>query len=444
MKCDDVYKLNLNENQFRLDYQMKVKENIDWSNHDFSVYVESHEETTELIDKISEKFSVGRDNIYLTNGIDECLIAIAFGIYRLKGRIAITECTYSGFEIALSYVAGIWGEEISDKICWISVDNLDTNIDRVLEQIKGQEISAFYSCNPHNPIGSVWTGGLKRFLDYTRAQNIIVICDEAYAEYAENDDESMGFISLIDYSKEYTNVGVTRTFSKAYGLAGLRCGYFISYNEFLLSNIAQYHKAMPYSVNCVAYELGLQIIDNNSYLKQMIRQTKENRDFLLRKLNSVGLKSYPSITNFVLVETKGFTDELIQLLKDKNVMVKNASDFGIANHIRITVGRIEQMKKTISVIKDFLKNNNLNKEIKQMSNNLIEELKEVVMSISKSKQELNDDTNLCLDLGFDSVEMIELFSEVEDKCDIEFDFDGVDFEDIAVFKNFVSYVEKNM
>lgn len=79
-----------------------------------------------------------------------------------------------------------------------------------------------------------------------------------------------------------------------------------------------------------------------------------------------------------------------------------------------------------------------------MNNNLKEELKEVVMSISKSKQELNDDTNLCFDLGFDSVEMVELFTEVEDKYKIEFDFDEVDFEDIAIFKNFVSYVESNM
>ena len=79
-----------------------------------------------------------------------------------------------------------------------------------------------------------------------------------------------------------------------------------------------------------------------------------------------------------------------------------------------------------------------------MNNNVKEELEEVVMSISKSKQELNNDTNLCFDLGFDSVMMIELFSTIEDKYEIEFDFDEVDFEDIAVFKNFVRYVESNM
>lgn len=79
-----------------------------------------------------------------------------------------------------------------------------------------------------------------------------------------------------------------------------------------------------------------------------------------------------------------------------------------------------------------------------MNNNVKEELEKVVMSISKSKQELNNDTNLCFDLGFDSVMMIELFSTIEDKYEIEFDFDEVDFEDIAVFKNFVRYVESNM
>lgn len=355
MKCDIKYKLHLNENQFGFVYQ--TEENQDWSDIYFSDYVECKVENTALIDKISKKFCVGGDNIYLTNGIDESLMAIAIGVYRLKGKIAITECTYSGFETAINYMADVLGESVEDKICRISFNNLETNIDNVLEQIKGRDVSVIYTCNPHNPIGSVWFGDIKKFLDYTYANNILVICDEAYAEYAENDDEVTNFKSLIDYAHEYTNIGVTRTFSKAYGLAGLRCGYFISYNNFLLSKMAQYHNVVPYSVNCVAYELGLKIIDNNVYLKQMIKQTKESRNYLIRELSKLGIKVYPSITNFILIESKGFTDELINYLKEKNVMVKNANDFGVANHIRITVGRIEQMEKIVAVIKDFLNKN---------------------------------------------------------------------------------------
>lgn len=354
MKCDTKYKLHLNENQFGFVYH--TEENHDWLDKDFSVYVESKMETIPLIDKISKKFCVGQDNIYLTNGIDESLLAIAIGVYRLKGKIAITECTYNGFEIAINYVADVFGEFVEDKICRISFNNFETNIDSTLEQIRGQDISVIYICNPHNPIGSVWSGDVNRFLDYTYANNILVICDEAYAEYAENDDEVTNFKSLIDYAHKYTNIGVTRTFSKAYGLAGLRCGFFISYNDFLLSKMAKYHDVVPYSVNCVAYELGLKIIDNNVYLKQMVKQTKESRNYLTRELSKLGIKVYPSITNFILMESVGFTDELINYLKEKNVMVKNANDFGIANHIRISVGRMEQMKKTVKVIKNFLNN----------------------------------------------------------------------------------------
>lgn len=346
MKQGKVYKLHLNENQYCLNYRNCLKRIV--PNKDINLYLESRVETTKLTEKIAKKFIVDKENVILANGIDEILLVIAISSYRLKGKIGITEYTYKGFEHAIKYIQGTIGKEKEQKIIKLSLSNMQTNLDLILNEIKCQDVCMVYVCNPHNPIGNVMVGDLDKFLKYTLENNIIVVFDEAYAEYADR-----SFLSMINYVKKYRNICVTRTFSKAYGLAGLRCGYIITYNDFLISNIEQFHQAIPYSVNRFVYEMASRIIDSDDYLKNVVKKTNRARKYLVTRIKNLGIKVYPSTTNFVLIKYGNKSDKLIKFLKKRNIFVRDAGDFDLYGFIRITLGRIEQMQEIVSQIKEF-------------------------------------------------------------------------------------------
>lgn len=188
-----------------------------------------------------------------------------------------------------------------------------------------------FIANPNNPTGTwVNTRDLEAFLD-ALPERVWVVLDEAYAEYVESKDYPDG----VALQRRYPNLIVTRTFSKIHGLAAMRIGYSISSSELadLLNRARQ-----PFNVNALALAAAEAALADQEFLLSSRALNREGMQTLLDGLALLGLASIPSAGNFVCVELPGPGLPIYQALLAAGVIVRPVAEYGLPNHLRITVG----------------------------------------------------------------------------------------------------------
>jgi histidinol-phosphate aminotransferase len=193
-----------------------------------------------------------------------------------------------------------------------------------------------YLANPNNPTGTIFTHAeWKRF--YSRVpKNVIVLMDEAYFEYAQTNPEYPD--SLAD---RHTNVITLRTFSKAYGLAGARCGYAIGAAQW----IEQIHKVkLPFEPSAFANAAGIGALDDAAYLTQSLESNARGRQAISQHCRALGLRVIDSEANFVMLvlDSPEQAAQLTQGLMERGVLVRHLLHFGLPHCVRISVGTGEQ------------------------------------------------------------------------------------------------------
>ncbi len=204
-----------------------------------------------------------------------------------------------------------------------------------------------FIANPNNPTGT-WCkkSELHAFISDLPASTIVVV-DEAYAEYVECDD----YLSAISWIDEFPNLVVTRTFSKIYGLAGLRIGYSISQPDIaeVLNRVRQ-----PFNVNSLAQYGALAALQDNAYVDQARVMNSEGLATLAQGLRSIGLDVIPSMGNFVLVNMGGPAAPIYDALLRAGIIVRPVANYGLPNHLRITVGLPEQNQRLLTELEKIL------------------------------------------------------------------------------------------
>jgi histidinol-phosphate aminotransferase len=198
-----------------------------------------------------------------------------------------------------------------------------------------------FICAPNNPTGNaIEKAELRRLLESTTA---VILLDEAYAEFASE--------SHIELVSEFENLVVFRTFSKAFGLAGLRLGYAVLNEE--LGRC--YDKLMlSFSVNHLAVTGGIAALSDQGFLERTVSMVAQGREFLRK---NIPLKTFPSEGNFIFVDTSPYaSSELFGYLLRKGIIVRNCDTFrGCSNtHVRITVGQPWQNAAVVDAIKEFV------------------------------------------------------------------------------------------
>lgn len=200
---------------------------------------------------------------------------------------------------------------------------------------------------PNNPCGSivapkVFEGFLKDL-----PQGILVVVDEAYIDFVAPAKR----LPMANYLKNEPRVVVLRTFSKAYGLAGLRIGYGLMDPE-----VASYlHRVrQPFNINSMAQVGALAALSDEDHFQRTIRDTASGMKYLQQKLQEMGLPVYPSHTNFFLFDVKKEAKAIYEGLLRKGVIIRPMTAYGFPTLLRVTVGTEEENKRFLGALQDVL------------------------------------------------------------------------------------------
>jgi histidinol-phosphate aminotransferase len=205
-----------------------------------------------------------------------------------------------------------------------------------------------FICNPNNPTGTMVTSVEVDAFMRRVPDHVLVVMDEAYYEFVDSDE----FPDTLRYLREgRKNMLIMRTFSKIYGLAGIRLGYGIAQPEVLapLNKIKE-----PFAVNLLAQEAGVAALSDEGFLRETLSANREGRLFLYREFKRLGLFCVESHTNFVLVKIGPQARQVIQSLLEEGIIVRPCDGYDLPELLRITVGSPAQNARLITALERVL------------------------------------------------------------------------------------------
>ena len=224
--------------------------------------------------------------------------------------------------------------------------NYRHNINETIKQID-QNTKIIFIVNPNNPTGTYTTHDELVHLLNNVPTNIIVVADEAYFEYVEVDD----YPRSLELIKEYPNLIISRTFSKVFGLAGLRLGYLITSTTIAdLLNRAR----MPFNVNNCALAAGIAALGDTEFLIKTCKANKDGLSQFEAGLTKLNITYIPSVANFITIDTNKDGLTVFNQLLQKGIIVRPLVPYGLPQHLRITIGSYEQNERVLSALKELL------------------------------------------------------------------------------------------
>lgn len=279
---EKVVKLASNENP--LGCSPKVKEAIINAVDKLAIYPDGNH--TELKNILAKKHKVKADNILPSSGLDEMIDMIAKTFIGKNDEAIMADITFPRYAQTTEIMGG--------RPVIVPLKEFSFDLNGILEKISPRT-KVIWICNPNNPTGTMITEReFVEFLDKVPS-NILVISDEAYREYVTKDDYPF---NSIDLTKKYENLLIMRTFSKAYGLAGIRVAYTIGNKEIL-----QYINRVrgPFNVNSLAQVAAIAAIEDEEFLKKSYEINLQGKNFLYEEFDKLKLHYVPSETNHILV-----------------------------------------------------------------------------------------------------------------------------------------------
>ncbi len=295
-------------------------------------YPDAHAD--ELIDALAKLNDVNRNQILLGDGSSEILKLCAEAFTGPKrGTMVAADPT---FEAILNHAQTNGAKVVKIPL----TNNFAHDLPKMAAAAKDGLI---YICNPNNPTASITSkDALREFIAKTPRQTMILV-DEAYFHYADSPD----YESVIPMIKDHSNLIVARTFSKVYGMAGLRCGYGIAQRD----TIAKLRSHQPWdSVNIMAITAANASLNDPDQVENGRRLNSEAKVFVTGELNAMGYQSIPSQANFIMVGVKRPVVPLIQAMKERNVEVGRLFP-ALPNHMRVTIGKKSEMETFLSAFR---------------------------------------------------------------------------------------------
>jgi histidinol-phosphate aminotransferase len=205
-----------------------------------------------------------------------------------------------------------------------------------------------FICNPNNPTGTtVSEESLNRFLDKLPAR-VIVILDEAYGDFVEDPFYPNG----LDYVKANRQMIVLRTFSKVYGLAGLRMGYVLG-REDLVNCL--YRVRDPFPVHRLAQGAAVAALNDQEHVIRSIQMVYEGKRYLYKELDKMGILYVPSQANYVFIDFGMDSDEIFQALLKEGIIIRPGKTWGFPTCARVTIGTMEDNQQFMKALRKVLK-----------------------------------------------------------------------------------------
>lgn len=293
---------------------------------------------------LSAMFGVGLNQVTLGNGSNDILELVARTFVQPGQEVIFSQHAFAVYPIATQAVGG--------KAVIIPAKNWGNDLDAMAKAISA-DTRVIFIANPNNPTGT-WIDetALKQFLDKV-PQRVIVVLDEAYFEYAIHPAmQAQAYPDGMKLLNQYPNLIVSRTFSKAYGLAGLRVGYAISQPTIadLLNRVRQ-----PFNVNSLALLAATAALQDESHLAAGVTLNATGMQQLISAFKQMGLAYIPSVGNFISVDMAKTAQPIYQELLKQGVIVRPVANYEMPNHLRVTIGTEKENAKFLRALSEVLK-----------------------------------------------------------------------------------------
>ncbi|NLK00376.1 MAG: histidinol-phosphate transaminase [Clostridia bacterium] len=287
---------------------------------------------------LAEKLGIEEENILIGNGADETIKLAAEAYLNPGEEVIIPSPSFSEYEFAAKLMGG--------KCVFSPLKDFRLDLDDMAEKIN-DKTKIIYLCNPNNPTGTIFhRDELETFLNKVHP-GVLVIVDEAYYEYVVHES----YPQTLDFISQYPNLLILRTFSKIYGLAGVRVGYALGSGD-LIDDINRVRE--PFNVNMLAQAAAKAALKDKDHVIKSKEINEEGKKFLYRQLDEIGLAYWPTEANFIWVDLKRNCRDVFEKMMSKGVIIRTGDIFGHDSFIRITIGDQEQNEKLVRVLKEVL------------------------------------------------------------------------------------------
>lgn len=324
----DGIKLDANENPYPMPVELATYISEWCKSTPINRYPDT--DALELRKAIATHYGVTSQNIICGVGSDQLIDCILRAVLQKGDDVVMPHPSFSMYQLSTVINNGNLIEvPLSEDFTY--------NTSALLETIKRVVPKVVFLCNPNNPTGSILTlSEIRAILDATEA---LVVVDEAYGEFTQD--------SAITLTKEYTNLVVLRTFSKAYGLAGARIGYGIAHTSIIETiNVTK----PPYNLNIFSQEMAKWIISNTTYYQDSLRKIIDSREKLYEALKKLPLQVYPSEANFLWVSSEYKLDKI---LKAKEIYIRKVN-VDQKDYFRISIGTDKENQILLETLKEAL------------------------------------------------------------------------------------------
>lgn len=329
----NIIKLASNENP--LGPGPKVKEVLNGS-IDLSRYPDGNGHALKMA--LSDYHAIDPAQLTLGNGSNDVLELIARAIVNSDDEVIFSAHAFAVYPLVT--------QAIGAKSVIVTARDWGHDLEAMQAAITERSRLIFVA-NPNNPTGT-WVGNseLRDFIENI-PEGVIIVVDEAYFDYVEEKD----YPNCVEWISEFPNLLVTRTFSKAHGLAGLRIGYGVSHKDLadLMNRVRQ-----PFNVNSMALVAAEAALKDTDHINRSVSLNQAGMRQLTEAFDSMGLHYIPSAGNFICVDLQQACIEIYQQLLHEGVIVRPIDNYGMPNHLRITIGLEEENKKFISALAKVL------------------------------------------------------------------------------------------
>ena len=290
---------------------------------------------------LAKKFKLKKDRIILGSGSDQIFELICKAFLKRGDEVIVPEYSF--------IIYRIYSKMCGAKIIYSKENNFTVSIENILKKVTSKTKIVFLA-NPNNPTGTFITKKQITKLRKRLRSNILLVVDDAYFEYVKLPNYSPG----LNLFKKYKNVVITRTFSKIYGLAGLRIGWGYSSKNIIdaLNKIKP-----PFNVGRPALFAASAAVRDSIWLNKEIKHVNRWNKIFFKEFEKMGINTNKTHANFVLLnfdKVKINSKKVFNSLANSGILVRRMDPYGIKNSLRVTIGKNNENKKFISKMRNIL------------------------------------------------------------------------------------------
>lgn len=295
-----------------------------------------------LTQALSSHLNAAPERIVFGNGSNEIIEFLVKAFVREGDEVITSHPSFLMYQKFVQIRGGV------NRV--VGLQDMYHDLNRITEQVSGKTRLIFLD-NPNNPTATLLPfEHLNSFLAEL-PDHVIVVLDEAYIDFVEEQDR-YDTMSLIDDVTDRCGVVLLRTFSKAYGLAGLRIGFGLMCEEIAgcLHKVRQ-----PFNVNLVAQEGARAALGDTEFYLKTLKSTADGKAYLSREVERLGCIAYPSHTNFFLIDVKGDATTLYEAMLKEGVIIRSMKAYGFDNFIRVNIGTRNENDRFLRALGDALR-----------------------------------------------------------------------------------------